>query len=149
MNELKFTSFCRQIASLGALPTNITANGTETIQQTARNQWRAEGVAALVDDLKQMYGDEVDILVTKEGIVFVIENEATGYTISWELKNTIKALDYDPFEAANAYDDEVASKAAKAKAREAEAAAKAALMAEKRAKVISRLKTKEASGANG
>lgn len=38
MNELKFTSFCRQIASLGALPTNITANGTETIQQTARNQ---------------------------------------------------------------------------------------------------------------
>lgn len=148
MNNLKFTSFCRQIASLDALPTNITASGTETVQQTTRNQWRAEGVAALVDDLKQMYGDEVDILVTKEGIVFAIENEATGYTISWELKNTIKALDYDPFAEANAYDDEVAEKAAKAKARQDAAAAKAALMAEKRAKVVSRLKAKEAGNAN-
>ena len=95
-----------------------------------------------------MYGDELDILVTKEGIVFVIENEATGYTISWELKNTIKALDYDPFEAANTYDDEVAEKAAKAAAREASIAAKATLMAEKRAKVINRLKAKEAERAN-
>ena len=95
-----------------------------------------------------MYGDELDILVTKEGIVFVIENEATGYTISWELKNTIKALDYDPFEAANAYDDEVLAKAAKAAAREASIAAKAALMAEKRAKVVSRLKAKEGNASN-
>lgn len=37
-NELKFTTFCRQIASLSALPTNITASGTETVQQTIRNQ---------------------------------------------------------------------------------------------------------------
>lgn len=147
-NELKFTTFCRQIASLPSLPTNITASGTETVQQTIRNQWRAEGVSALVSDLKQMYGDELDILVTKEGIVFVIENEATGYTISWELKNTIKALDYDPFEAANAYDDEVAEKAAKVAAKTASMAAKAALMAEKRAKVVSRLKAKEAEGSN-
>ena len=66
------------------------------------------------------------------------------------MKNTIKALDYDPFEAANAYDDEVAEKAAKVAAREASMAAKAALMAEKRAKVVSRLKAKEgsASGEN-
>ena len=139
MNELKFTNFCRQIANLSTFPTNITASGTETVQQTVRNQWRTQGVSALVEDLKQMYGDELDILVTKDGIVFVIENEVTNHTISWELKNTIKALDYDPFEAANLYDDEVASKAEKAKARQAAAMAKAALMAEKRAKVISRL----------
>ena len=64
------------------------------------------------------------------------------------MKNTIKALDYDPFEAANAYDDEVAEKAAKVAAREASIAAKAALMAEKRAKVVSRLKAKEGSASN-
>lgn len=60
------------------------------------------------------------------------------------MKNTIKALDYDPFAEANAYDDEVAEKTAKAKAREDAAAAKAIAMAEKRAKVVSRLKAKEA-----
>lgn len=37
-NDLKFTTFCRQIASLSSLPTNITASGTETVQQTIRNQ---------------------------------------------------------------------------------------------------------------
>ena len=134
MNELKFTNFCRQIASLPSLPTNITASGTETVQQTIRNQWRTEGVAALVSDLKQMYGDELDILVTKEGIVFVIENEATGYTISWELKNTIKSIDYDPFIEANNFDDEEARKQLKRQHKEEERIERERRLAEARAK---------------
>jgi hypothetical protein len=44
-----------------------------------------------------IYGDEFDIVETKEGIVIVAENQADDWTFSWELKSTIKALNFDPF----------------------------------------------------
>lgn len=141
--NLKFNEFLENIASQTSVPTNITSGGVETIQQTTRNLWRNQGVEALLEDLKSLYGDSCDaILQTKDGIVFVIEGP-NDTTISWELKNTIKALDYDPFEAANAYDDEVAAREAKATAKAAAASARAAMMAEKRAKVIARLAEKK------
>ena len=43
-----------------------------------------------------MYGEDFDILETKEGIVIAAENEPGEFTFSWELKSTIKSIDYDP-----------------------------------------------------
>ena len=58
------------------------------------------------------------LLKTKEGIVIVAENEE--FTFSWELKNTIKSIDYDPFLEANAFDEANAEKEAKKLAAEKE-----------------------------
>ena len=38
-----------------------------------------------------------DVVETKDGIVIVAENEPGDFTFSWEVKTTIKAIDYDPF----------------------------------------------------
>lgn len=69
-----FKQFLKKIEG-EELVTNTTAAGTLTIQQTTRNQLRAEGVEALREDLIDLYGDDFDILTTKEGIVIVVENE--------------------------------------------------------------------------
>lgn len=53
--------------------TNTTASGTLTIQQTKRNELRVEGVEALRQDLVALYGDDFDILTTKEGLIIVVE----------------------------------------------------------------------------
>lgn len=53
--------------------TNTTASGTLTIQQTKRNELRVEGVEALREDLVALYGDDFDILTTKEGLIIVAE----------------------------------------------------------------------------
>lgn len=53
--------------------TNTTASGTLTIQQTKRNELRVEGVEALREDLVALYGDDFDILTTKEGLIIVVE----------------------------------------------------------------------------
>ena len=55
---------------------------------------------------------------TKDGIVLVAENEPGDYTISWELKNTIKSVDYDPFLEATAYEESEIEKANKKEARQ-------------------------------
>ena len=62
----------------------------------------------------------------------VIEVEGQDdYTISFELKLTIKGLNYDPFLAANEFEDEENARCAKAKAR---AEAQAALEAKRAAR---------------
>ena len=86
---------------------NTTATGTVTIQQSTRNALRKKGVEALKHDLELMYGEDFDILETKEGIVIAVENDPSEFTFSWELKSTIKSVDYDPFIEANNYDEEV------------------------------------------
>ena len=92
--------------------TNTTANGMVTIQQTQRNQLRKEGLQAFKQDLIDWYGSEgFDVVETKEGIVIVAEAAARndddgdgGYTFSWEIKPTIKNLDYDHFIESNNFE---------------------------------------------
>ena len=82
---------------------------------------------------------------TKDGIVLVAENEPGDYTISWELKNTIKSIDYDPFLEAASYEESELEKANKKEAREAEKERKAAALEAKRAKKLAEIEqsTKE------
>ena len=117
-------------------------NGTATIQQTTRNQLREEGVAALLDDLTNLYGDEFDIVETADGICFVAENEESDITITWELKSTIKSIDYDPFVEANRYDEMCAEKAAKKEARNKEKAEKEELVRIKRAQKLAEIEAR-------
>lgn len=141
-DKLAFLDFLENVR-MANYPTNVTALGTITIQQTLRNNLRREGVAALKHDLELIYGNWFDIVETKEGIVIVIENEPNELTISWEIKNTIKALDYKPFDEADKWDEAQASNEAKKNAREQEKEAKAILLAEKRAKKLAELERKE------
>jgi hypothetical protein len=90
----------------------------------------------------EIYGDEFDVLETKDGLVLVAENEPGEWTFSWELKSTIKSLDYDPFIEANNYDEEVASKQEKKLRREQEKEAKLKLLEEKRAKKLAEIERK-------
>ena len=62
--------------------------------------------------------EDFDIVETKEGIVIVAEND--DFTFSWELKNTIKSIDFDPFMEANAYDESLAEKESKKRKAEEE-----------------------------
>ena len=123
--------------------TNTTATGALTIQQSARNELRKIGVAALKADLEWLYGDEFDVVETKEGIVLVAENEPGDFTFSWELKNTIKSLDYDPFIQASNYEEAVAEKAEKKARVEAEKAERAQKLEEKRAKKLAEIEAKK------
>lgn len=54
--ELKFVNFLKQIEE-NNFETNTTANGNIIIQQTLRNKLRQEGVAALKEDLTNLYGN--------------------------------------------------------------------------------------------
>ena len=86
-----------------------------------------------------MYGDVADILETKEGLVIAVENEPIDFTFSWELKSTIKSIDYDPFIEASNYDEEVANKEEKRLQREKDKQEKIKLIEEKRAKKLAEL----------
>ena len=90
-NPLAFKSFLHKMEE-DKLEVKEKANGTATIQQTTRNKYREEGVAALLQDLISLYGDEFDIVETADGICFVAENILSDITITWELKSTIKSL---------------------------------------------------------
>lgn len=79
--ELKFDKFLADLEALPTLPTNTTAAGLTTIEQTPRNEMRRQGLVALTEDLKTMYPN-FDIVNTSSGIVIVAENAATGQTIS-------------------------------------------------------------------
>ena len=120
----KFSEFLRMVEET-EYETNTTATGALTIQQSARNELRKIGVAALKADLEWLYGEEFDVVETKEGIVLVAENKPGDFTFSWELKNTIKSLDYDPFIQASNYEEAVAEKAEKKARVEAEKAERA------------------------
>lgn len=134
----KFKEFLSYLES-AEFDTNTTATGAVTIRQSQRNQLRKEGVKALLEDLQWLYGDTFDIVETKDGIVLVAENEPGDYTISWELKNTIKSIDYDPFLEAASYEESEIEKANKKEAREAEKERKAAALEAKRAKKLAEI----------
>ena len=55
-NQLAFLDFLETVR-MANYPTNVTALGTITIQQTLRNNLRREGVAALKHDLELIYGN--------------------------------------------------------------------------------------------
>jgi hypothetical protein len=114
-----------------------------TIQQSTRNALRKKGVEALKHDLELMYGEDFDVLETKEGIVIAAENEPGEFTFSWELKSTIKSIDYDPFIEANNYDEEVATKQEKKLRKEQEKAAKIKQLEEKRAKKLAEIERRK------
>ena len=73
-NELKFIDFLYQVQD-STYEQNTTSTGTTTIKQTLRNNIRTEGVEALLHDMKMLYGDDFDIVRTKEGIVFTVLTE--------------------------------------------------------------------------
>lgn len=139
MNQtLEFVEFLNEVAQT-SFETNTTANGLVTIQQSTRNAWRKRGVEALKHDLEQIYGAHFDIVETKDGIVIAAENEPGDFTFSWELKSTIKALDYDPFVEASNYDEAQAQKAQRKLQKEEEKAARATALAEKRARRLAKV----------
>lgn len=137
-----FGAFLEEVAELSC-ETNTTATGTVTIQQSLRNDLRKRGVKALVEDLKGLYGDSFDVLETREGIIIVAENEPGGWTFSWELKNTIKSLDYDPFIEANLYDEALAAKEEKKARREQERIERENQLAIKRAAKLAELERRQ------
>ena len=118
--ELQFTKFLHEVEKTN-FGTKETVSGKLTIQQTTRNELRKKGLAAFKADLEALYGDEFDIVETKGGLVIVAENEPGDFTFSWEVTNTIKALDYDPFLEAAKWEDEIAAKAEAKLAKEEEA----------------------------
>lgn len=134
-NDLEFNQFLQTVAK-NSYGTNTTAVGTVTIQQSERNALRKQGVEALKNDLIKMYGTEFDVLETKDGIVIAVENEPGNFTFSWELKSTIKSLDYDPFIEANNYDEELAVKQEKRYAKELAKRLKLQMLEEKRLKKL-------------
>lgn len=101
------------------LNTNVNANGKITIQQTQRNALRKELVDAFYEFLIEQ---KLDVFLTGDGIILAVENANIG-TISIEAKLAFKALDYNPEDEADAYEDELAAKAAD-KASKAKAKAK-------------------------
>lgn len=138
----KFSDFLRMIENT-EFETNTTATGVLTIQQSKRNDLRKDGVAALKTDLEWLYAEEFDVVETKEGIVIVAENEPGDFTVSIELKPTIKSLDYDPFVQASLYEESLAEKAEK-KAKVAAAKAEhARKLEEKRAKKLAEIDAKQ------
>ena len=122
--------------------TNKTASGALTIQQSTRNNLRREGLKALVNDLKAWLPD-FDIVETKDGIVIVAENEPGDFTFSWELKSTIKSIDYDPFIAANNWEEKQIQDAAKKADRIKRAKEKQEALEEKRKKKLKTLENKD------
>lgn len=79
--QSKFKEFLKKIQTT-EYATNTTATGALTIQQSTRNELRKEGVDALKADLEYLYGDEYDVVLTKEGLVIVAENEPGDFTFS-------------------------------------------------------------------
>ena len=140
--ELQFDKFLEEVIDTN-FETNTTATGTVTIQQSSRNALRKRGVEALKHDLELLYGDNFDVLETKEGIVIAAENNPGEFTFSWELKSTIKSIDYDPFIEANNYDEEVAAKQEKKLRKEQEKAIKIKQLEEKRAKKLAEIERRK------
>ena len=135
----KFAEFLKEVET-SSYPTNTTSTGSQTIQQSIRNDLRKQGVAALKEDLKWLLPD-FDVVETKEGLVIVAEND--DFTFSWELKNTIKSLDYDPFIEANNYEESLAEKEQKKLKAEQEKAAKLEAVEKKRQAKLAAIEKKK------
>ena len=125
---------------------NTTAAGASIIQQSQRNLLRREGITAFKKDLEWLYGDAFDIVETKDGIVIVAENKPGDFTFSWEIKTTIKSVDYDPFLEADTYDQDRQVKAEKKLARQKEKENKEHQLMKKRAKKLAELEAKKNRG---
>lgn len=138
----KFGDFLAEVENT-EFETNTTATGACTIQQSQRNNLRKSGVAAFKADLEWLYGDKFDVVETKDGIVIVAENEPGGFTFSWEVKTTIKSIDYDPFIEASSFDEAEQEKANKKAIREREKNAKLNAIEEKRAKKLAEIEAKK------
>ena len=137
-----FSSFLKEI-EMTAFDTNKTSTGAVTIQQSVRNELRRKGLEALVKDLNWLYGDEFDVVETKDGIVIVAENQPGDFTFSWELKSTIKSIDFDPFVEACVWTEEKAVKTARKIAREEEKKAKMEALAAKRLAKLKEIQEEE------
>ena len=137
----QFSNFLHQVEKTD-YSTNKTASGALTIQQSTRNSLRREGLKALAADLKAWLPD-FDIVETKDGIVIVAENEPGDFTLSWELKSTIKSIDYDPFIAADDWEEKQNQDAIKKADRIKKAEEKQLALEEKRAKKLAKLRTNE------
>lgn len=83
---------------------------------------------------------------TKDGIVVVAENEPGDFTFSWEVKTTIKSIDYDPFVEADIYDQDCLAKEEKKAAREKEKQNKELELERKRLKKLAELEAKQHKG---
>lgn len=140
--ESQFGKFLEKVEQT-EFETNTTATGAFTIQQSQRNALRKEGVEAFKADLEWLYGEKFSVVETKDGIVIVAENEPGDFTFSWEVKTTIKSIDYDPFIEANAFEEDEAAKASKKAAREEEKAKKLADVEAKRAKKLAEIEAKK------
>ena len=70
------------------------------------------------------------------------ENVPSDFTFSWELKNTIKSLDYDPFIEASNYEEAVTEKKEKKARAAAEKEIKIKRLEEKRAKKLAEIEAK-------
>lgn len=138
----KFGEFLNRVEQT-EFETNTTATGAYTIQQSQRNALRKEGVAAFKADLEWLYGETFDIVETKDGIVIVAENEPGDFTFSWEIKTTIKSIDYDPFIEAATFEEDEAEKASKKASRERDKAAKLAAIEAKRAKKLAEIEARK------
>lgn len=141
--NLEFKQFLRKVGN-SEFEHNTTITGTTTIQQTSRNNLRREGLAALKEDLIVLYGDEFDIVETEAGLVIVTENETDGTTFSWELKSTIKSVDYDPFLDGDKWEAKCEATAAKKARIAAEKEAKTKLMEAKRKAKLAELEVRNA-----
>lgn len=140
--ETKFGQFLKEVEHI-EFDTNTTSTGTYTIQQSQRNALRKQGLAALLADLQEWYGDDFDIVETKDGIIIVAENEPCDVTVSWEIKTTIKSLDFDPFIEASSYESLVAEKEEKKRQKDIERKKKEEETARKREKKLAELAKKK------
>lgn len=123
--------------------TNPTARGTLTIQQGIRNDLHAKGVVALREDLQNLFGSEFDVVETADGIVVVAENVPGDFTFSWEIKSTIKSLDYDPFIDASNYEAAKEQKEAKRREKENKRAMTEQNLKEKREQKLAEIAAKK------
>lgn len=103
---LDFLSLMKELETRD-LNTNVNVNGKITIQQTQRNALRRELVDAFYDFL---INQGIQVFLTNDGIIMAVENQHIG-TISIETKLAFKALDYNPMDEADLYEDEQESKA--------------------------------------
>lgn len=115
-------------------------NGTENIHQTQRNELGAFLRKALGTDLSKVFPATDDssaaiTYITADGIVIEIPNESIrdkvsnpecSGAISVEISVKVKSLDYNALDASEAYQVDLAEKAAKAQAKADEKARKIA-----------------------
>lgn len=111
------------------------ATSTKTIEQKQRNTIKRNITEILLNMLKEELGEDNQLLQiyrTKDGILVGIDNEKVGI-ITVEFKASIKSLDIDPAEEEEAYLEDMAQKAEKAKNAQRLKEQKIARQAEERA----------------